>query len=126
MAKKCGKKQLLVRVPGYRKKDGSRVKGYSYCVKDRGAPGRGKKVIQKSMGRKIAKGKLTGLGYSIEKSALARRRALAKAVKKYGYKRVRGMLGAQIVFRKRSPGETRKKFKSDFDWLVDKYHKGGK
>lgn len=78
----------------------------------------GKKVIPE-----LEEGELTKHGYRMNKSASARRRALAKSVKEDGYMTTVHRLIALQVFFKRN-----KKLKniaiSDRKWLVKKYGKG--
>lgn len=97
-------------------------KKHCYYRRDIGRKGIGPKVVQKAMGRPLRKGDLSRLGYSTDKSAEARHRALARAVKKYGYDKTRGKLGLQAhVFRKRMPNGTKERMQADFDWLVRTY-----
>ena len=90
------------------------VKGYSYKKKDLGKPGRGKKVIPIKH-----EDALTKLGYSTKKSAAARHRALKKAARKYGKRKVWHMLHAQVVFRKDTQPRNRKIFQADRDWVKE-------
>jgi len=121
------RKKQRVCVKSYRKDDGKMVKGYCYDRKDVGKKGRGKKVIPITR-----KGALKKLGYSTDGSATSRHMALAKAVKKFGYASVRGMLGAQVRLRKSGKGRVlpkgakadKKIFQRDYDWLVKSHGKG--
>jgi len=118
-------KKIRVCVKSYKRTDGTRVKKHCFLRKDVGAPGKGPKVVEKAMGREIKKGKLGKHGYSTDRPADARHRALAKAVKDYGYASVRGMLGIQVhVFRKRQKDHAKNVFQDDFDWLVKTYGSG--
>jgi hypothetical protein len=106
---------LVVHRKGYRRKDGTWVRPTTFKIRDRGAPGRGRKVI------KIRHpGRLRELGYSVDKPAHVRRRALRKAVRKYGERSVIGMLHAQAVFRKRTDS-ARKVFEADRTWVAKFY-----
>lgn len=104
----------------FRKRNGTyiqrtHVRAATFDIEDRGAPGRGSKVI------KITKpGALKELGYSAFASAEQRRKALEKAVAKYGERSVIGMLQAQAVFRKRTDGLA-KVFASDRTWVAKSY-----
>jgi hypothetical protein len=91
----------------------------SSCIRDRGRPGKGPKVV------KITdKGSLGGKGF-FKKSATARRRLLAKCVKDEGYRSCLGKLNALAVLGKREfPKSYLKKIEADRNWLVKKY--GGK
>jgi len=93
-------------------------RGYTYLRKDVGKPGKGPKVIP------IKKGKLTRYGYSTKKSAAARHRALAKAVRAYGATRVWRMLHAQVILRKRTQPRARQIFERDRDWVKQRYGVG--
>src|SRR5271157_4213964 len=76
------------------------VRATEFDITDRGAPGRGPKLI------KITKpGALKELGYSASDNASQRRAALRKAVLRYGERSVQGMLQAQANFRKRTDGQ---------------------
>ncbi len=91
------------------------VPATTYKITDRGAPGRGKKLIR------IKPGELIGVGYSTSKPARARRIALAKAVKKYGAARVWHMLHAQVILRKRTGGTAKAIFVRDRNWVKEHY-----
>jgi len=87
----------------------------TYRIKDRGKKGRGRKII------KVKRGALSKYGYSTSKTAEARHRALAKAVKAYGAKKVWHMLHAQVILRKRIQRRVRKIFERDRDWVKRRY-----
>jgi hypothetical protein len=95
-------------------------KGYTYRRKDVGKPGKGPKLI-------VIKnpGALRGYGYSTKKSEDARRRALAKAIEKYGALSVYRKLMAQYVFRKNYDPKNAGKFKDDAEWVKDRYKMNG-
>jgi len=106
---------------GYRRKDGVYVKSATvkpavFRIKDRGAPGRGKRLFK--IKRRSALG---DFGYMVRSSETDRRSALRKAVKKFGGLSVFRMLNAQVVFRKgaRELGrvENRKRFEDDRDFV---------
>ena len=98
--------KVKVRPTTYRRKGKLiRRKGYVYERMDVGAPGKGTKVI-----RIKREGALIKLGYSTDKPADERRKALSKAVKRYGARRVWYMLHAQYVFRKKQAENERKRF----------------
>lgn len=118
---------------GYTRKDGTKVSGAwvqktkvpatTFKIKDVGAPGRGKKKIVIKR-----KGALGVVGYSTSKSTSERRRALRRAVKKYGKDSVWRMLNAQVRLREKAgePGEVFRPnvaskariFQSDRDWIT--------
>lgn len=60
-------------------------------------------------------------GYSVSKSDVARRSALAKAVKEFGALSVYRKLNAQYVFRKNYAPETAARFKADAEWVKNKF-----
>jgi len=124
---KMGKSKRKLRIErkgyhrrAYTRKDGVQVKATdvpstSFTIKDRGALGRGKKVI------KVKKGLLGKVGYSTSASAESRHRALSEAVEKYGHSRVWRMLHAQTIFRKRLPDHAKSAFQADRDWVKETY-----
>lgn len=84
----------------------------TYQIKDRGKPGKGKDVIGP-----LKKGELSEHGYSINKPARARRRALKKDMKEDSPQKTWHRLNAQVIFRKRKKGKNYKKFKADRNWV---------
>lgn len=122
----------------YRRKDGTLVKATkvketrvpptTYKITDRGAPGRGKKVIPH-----IEKGKMTrvavqlGLikqGGHIGELNLQKLKKLAdELVKRYGARTAKGMFQAQEIFRKRMPSAFREKMRKVREYIGDKYSK---
>ena len=120
MVHTCGKGKLNIKVNPYTKTSGVDVGGFSYCKKDVGAVGRGKKLftIQK-------KGALTKHGYGVHKSASERHKALRSAVNEFGGTTVFRMLQAQALFRKRTDGLA-KTFVADRNYvksLMPKYER---
>lgn len=97
-----------------------RRKGYTYRRKDVGKPGKGPKLIVIK-----EKGALRKHGYSVKKSEMARRRALASAVDEYGALSVFRKLMAQYVFRKRYDPKTAEVFRQDAEWVRDRYKVNG-
>jgi len=95
-------------------------KGYVAERPDLGRPGIGPKLIPI-----VEKGSLTRYGYSIKKSAEARRNAIAKAVKKYGALSVFRKLSAQVRLRKRTQTQAREIFESDADWVRSQFKVDG-
>lgn len=67
-------------------------------------------------------GSLSKYGYSMSKTAVARRRALAKAVKVYGYGTVMRKVNALYVFNKKKHPGIAKKATGDKKWLREKYY----
>jgi hypothetical protein len=95
-------------------------KGYTYRRKDIGKPGKGPKLI-------VIKGKgaLRKHGYSVKKSEVARRRALASAIKEYGALSVYRKLNAQYVFRRNYDPKNAAKFKADAEWVKERFKMNG-
>jgi hypothetical protein len=109
---------LVVRRKGYTAKRGRtvyRVRPTTYKIEDRGAPGRGERVIEIRH-----PGRLKAVGYDVRAPASERRRALRKAVERYGERSTIGMLHAQAVFRKRTDGLGRR-FAADRTWVARTY-----
>jgi len=106
---------------GYTRKDGVRVKACyvpptTYYIKDRGAPGRGRKVLpelrEDKMTIEARKAGLLKKGQKIGDLSTKKIVKLAKYLrKKYGQRRAWGMFHAQIVFRKRMPDGFKRKMK---------------
>jgi len=93
----------------------------TFYIRDRGAPGRGRRVIGE-----LEEEELRKHGYSVDKPARARRRALAKAVREDGAAKVWRRLHAQVIFRKGAPkgskeARDRERFRKDRDWVKERY-----
>lgn len=104
----------------YIRKNGTRVKRTrvpASRIKDRGLPGKGKKLFS------LKKGTLTQYGYDSTASAKSRRRSLRKAVKKYGALSISKKLNAVSVLTKRTAPGKSKTFKSDQKWVSKTYLK---
>jgi len=125
------RKKLTVTKKGYKRKaftakrgkttyrvKAARVKPSRFKIKDRGAPGRGKKRIPP-----LKEGKLTKLGYAMTKATTSRRNALSKDVKKRGYMKTKGSVWALVQLFKRTKPSYSKKARADFNWLVKKFGK---
>jgi hypothetical protein len=85
----------------------------TFRIKDRGAPGRGKKIIP------IKKGKLAP--YSTALPAKRRRAILKKKIRRYGATSVYRSLMAQVIFRKRARDHAKSAFKQDAEWVKKTY-----
>lgn len=98
----------------YTRKDGKRVSVKPKCIVDRGAPGKGAKVLPKPR-----KGKLGAFGYSKVKSlsVAERHAALKKAVKYYGRDSVIGSLTLVANYNKKTNPRTAAIFRSDAKWV---------
>lgn len=98
---------------GFVTKKGTRVMPTSFLIKDRGAPGRGKKVLPE-----LKKGTL---GISFSESASVRRRKLVVLAKRIGEKKVMGKLQALVVFNKRTNPVLSKKASSDRRFVASSF-----
>lgn len=99
----CGKGMILRK--SYRKWYGARVK--AACVKDTGAPGKGK-----SLKIKMKHGELTKYGYSLNNpSDRSRHMALNKAIKRNGKLKVLKKVNLLATFRK---NDTRPEIKQQY------------
>lgn len=122
--KSCPKGQVSVTRKGYTRKDGTRVKGSTFCIEDQGKPG---KTSRGAKGGPYAdeepwierEGKLGGPGYT-KKKQKDRRNILRSCVKKYDY---RSCLGSLMVLLRSSEikGKTRKTIESDKKWLMKEF-----
>jgi hypothetical protein len=104
----------------YTRSDGTRVKATYVpptCIKDKGKPGKGKKLFT------LEKGTLSKFGYSLDKKAEVRRKALDKAVKEIGYLPVIRKLNAVAILQKNTNPVNSRKFRYDKDWVSKKYRK---
>lgn len=86
------------------------------------------KKVQEKIRKTLKRGALEKYGYSTDKSAIARHRALNKCVKKEGYTTCIRRLNYMIVVRKNArPGtpqyRDRKIFEADANYLRKKYGK---
>lgn len=112
-SKKCPKGQILRK--GYsakRKSTGRKYRVSAKCVKDRGNPGKGPKVIPP-----LKKGALEKFGYHTAESAEKRHQALVKSVKKVGYaETIRRLNAVRVLNRNTNPSLSRL-FGSDMKWV---------
>jgi hypothetical protein len=119
-------KKLRVRVKGYYREPykrktgilvkGTRVRPHIRLVLDRGAPGRGKKVIPP-----LEAGELRKHGYRISAPKSVRHKALAASVREDGYRTTVGRLIALQVFFKRTKPKYSRIVARDREWLVKTY-----
>jgi hypothetical protein len=70
----------------------------------------------------LKKGKLTRLGYHVTSKASTRRRAVDRAVAKYGKLSTLRKLNAVRVYTRRSSPKKSKTFKSDVRYVQKKYY----
>ena len=114
------RKKITVNRRAYTRRDGTRVKATTYKVEDRGARGRGPKVIPK-----LKKGGLGGPGY-LSRSELGRHRQLGSSVRRDGYATTSRRLNALSVFGKRTMNAQEKaRLRRDKEWLKRTYGERG-
>ena len=80
------------------------------------------KRTRKNLIGPLKKGLLTKLGYTVKAKASTRRRAVARAVKKYGKLSTLRKLNAVAVYTRRASPVKSRKFKSDVRYLQKKYY----
>lgn len=116
MARACKPGQLRVRRKAYTRRDGTRVRATQFCAEDRGAPGRGPKVIPP-----LKEGALGGPGF-LSKPERTRHKLLAASVERDGYRTTLGRLNALEVFGKRTFSQKElDTIEADRQWLVRKF-----
>ena len=108
-----------IRRKGYTShRKGKTIRVRSARVKDMGAPGKWKEV--RSIGP-LKEGKLTSLGYDVASKASTRRRAVDRAVAKYGKLSALRKLNAVAVYTRRTSPKKSKTFKSDVRYVQKRY-----
>lgn len=113
---KCGPGKIKVTRQGHRRKDGTAVKGASYCAPDRGKPGKGPKTIPTPH-----RGSLGGPGYT-ERSDPARHRILNEHVAEYGYASTISALQSRINLGQRTMSKRALAvFSRDKKWVQSKH-----
>jgi len=105
---------LRIHKKGYTDKNGVRHKPTSYLIKDKGTPGRGRKVLPK-----LKKGTL-GKGY-FSKDKDDRHMILRKKGKQIGERKLAGKLVAIEVLNKRTNPKISRKAKSDAHYVHKKF-----
>jgi len=109
-----GGRKLTVYRKGYRRRDGTFVHPATYKIKDRGAPGRGKKVFT------VKGGVMTEMAHKLGYLGDSRERIIdipyhemddfaRDLAAEVGARRAWGMFHAQVVYRKRSDNGFKKK-----------------
>lgn len=109
----------------YTRKTGTRVKGSrvsSGLIKDVGAPGKGVLGTGQPGIGKLKTGELSSLGYSVGQKDSTRRRAVDRAVAKYGKLSALRKLNAVAVYTRRTSPKKSKTFKSDVRYIQKKYY----
>lgn len=119
-------KRGYVKRRGYTTKKGTRVK--SSCVPAKGlAKKTGGKKHGKRLGVKLRRGELKAFGYSLQKGAEKRHKALARAIKEYGATSVERKIVFLRTLRKNAVSEDQKRqharLNVDVKWIQKKYMK---
>lgn len=90
------------------------------CIVDRGLPGKGPSEGHDSMAP-LRKGDLVKYGYQYRLSDTLRERALKKAVKAYGVRKVYHKLDAVVKLSERTAPDASKIFRRDRQWVHDNF-----
>jgi hypothetical protein len=98
--------------------DGTR---YTGLLNIKPSLGRGRRT-RKSLIGPLKKGLMTKMGYSVSARAATRRRAVDRAVRKYGKLSTLRKLNAVAVYTRRSSPVKSRKFKSDVKYVQKKYY----
>jgi hypothetical protein len=107
MARKCPKGQILRKA--FTKKSGVKVAGA--CIKDRGLPGKGKRLFT------LRKGTLSKYGYKTSFETGVRHAALRKAVSGESYATVVRKLNAVAILQKRTNPKVHNILRGDMAWV---------
>lgn len=83
--------------------------------------GKGRRTRKNLIGP-LRKGLMTRMGYSVTAKAKSRRRAVDRAVKKYGKLSTLRKLNAVAVYTRRTSPVKSRKFKSDVKYVQKKYY----
>lgn len=109
--RRSSRRRTVVR-KGYwrRSRSGRRTYVKSARIADRGAPGKGPKVIPK-----LKPGKMEQFGYNLHESAQKRRTAIRRSARRVGYATTMRRVNALRVLLKREPDG--QKAKRDVEWM---------
>ena len=110
--RKCGRGQIRRSSFTRRSKSGKRIHVPSQCIRNMGAPGKGKQLIGT-----LKKGLLSKYGYKTQLNISDRHDALKKAVVAYGALSVLRKLNAVAVYTRRTAPEASAIFKDDMKWV---------
>lgn len=108
----CKKGEILRSSYRFVNKSGKDIKVKAKCIKDKGLPGKGPKLIQD-----LKKGTLSNFGYSSKIQAKKRKEALTEAVKNIGYGIVVKKLNAISILNKNTNPKISEIFKKDMNWV---------
>jgi hypothetical protein len=105
-----------IRRKGYTTRRGTRVA--ARMIRDRGAPGKWRSVHRGESGiGALKEGGLTSVGYSVTAKTSTRRKAVDRAVKKYGKTGTIRKLNAIAVYTRRTSPTKSKAFKADMKYV---------
>ena len=123
---------LTVHRKDYYRKDGTYVKGSTYDIEDKGAPGRGKAILPPVKRPGAMTEVAIEMGYDKPSDVLIKDipEYVDNLVKKYGQRSAQGMLRRQLVYRKRTRveelnGTSGRIFQRMQDYLSKAYAKRG-
>lgn len=92
-------------------------------IRDVGAPGKWRYEHMGAEGiGQLKEGELSSVGYSVSNKASTRRKAIERAVKKYGPLTTLRKLNAVAVYTRRTSPSKSKAFKSDVKYIQKKYY----
>lgn len=106
---------LRVKRKGFTRKDGTRIAPTRFNIRDRGAPGRGPRVIPP-----LREGTLGGPGFFSKTQDVRRRREVMLA-KRIGERKVQGKLQAIATFNKRTNPAVSRKAASDRRFIASSF-----
>jgi hypothetical protein len=111
-----------IRRKGYTsRRKGKTIRVRSARIRDVGAPGKGVMGTGAPGIGKLKEGDLSSLGYSVGQKASTRRRAVDRAVAKYGKLSALRKLNAVAVYTRRTSPKKSKTFKSDVRYVQKRY-----
>jgi hypothetical protein len=106
-----------------RSKTGRKTRVTAKMIRDRGAKGKWKSVHRGTPGiGPLKSGELTAVGYKVGSKTSTRRKAVDRAVKKYGPLTTLRKLNAVAVYTRRTSPAKSRAFKSDVKYLQKKYY----
>lgn len=111
----------MIRRSAYMTRRGTRVP--AKMIRDMGAPGKWRAEHMGAPGiGELEEGGLSSVGYSSSAKASTRRKAVDRAVKKYGPLSTLRKLNAVAVYTRRTSPAKSKVFKSDVKYVQKKYY----
>lgn len=105
-----------------RSKTGRKTRVAAKMIRDRGAKGKWKSVHKMPGIGPLKSGELTAVGYKVGSKTSTRRKAVDKAIKKYGPLTTLRKLNAVAVYTRRTSPAKSRAFKSDVKYIQKKYY----